>query len=867
MCIPSHTQGSYIRFVVRFVLATFLVFTLLVLSPPLLALADGGGVPCTLITVEGNTLKALDACDGQWHSTSFTGTYNACWDGVVTVIDSGNVYAYVYDAIDHQWHQVLVSSSGFNFIRSHQGIIVIQIPFTLEVLAYAYDPTDHQWHSTSMAPSGFAVIMYCYDGTILMDRAYTREVLGYAYDLFDHSWHIIQMSPNGSVVTHLLDVGGVTIDRAYTREVYGYVYDFTDHQWHSKQMSFGVAPLVRWCDGGVVIVQRDVSSSNIYAYVYNANDHQWHETHIANNLCSSAPSPPTPLAAFTSTPTTGMGSLCVHFVDQSYGGSSNIQWDFGDGSSSSEKSPFHTYTNPGYYTVSLRISGPGGTDIETKVNYIHVIQTPPAVSSVSPNQGTQAQTLSVTITGTSFTGATNVSFGAGITVNSFTVDSDTQITASITIAGSATPGARDVSVTTPGGTATKASSFTVNRAPPTITSVDPSGGVQGQSLSVTINGTYLIEASEVSFGSGITVNGFTVDSATQITANITIGLSATPGARDVSVTTLGGTATKTGGFTVNQAPPAITTVSPNSGMQGQTLSVTITGTYFTGASVVSFGSGITVNNFSVDNSTQVSTNVSISASATLGPRDVSVTTPVGKGTLASGFTITGLPPYTPSNPSPANHATGVSINADLSWTGGDPDAGDTVTYDVYFGTSSTPPLVSNNQSATAYDPGTLAYNTTYYWQIVATDNHGASTAGPLWNFTTKPEAVAQIVGETREVNSAIMGNVTVTLYQDGEMLASTVSDGVGNYELAVPELEDYNVTASKDGFRNKTQTISVTEPTTYTLDFVGAYGLVPNASDTSYVLACIDLWKFGTPPYQLNMSAVLAVIHAWKFPI
>jgi hypothetical protein len=96
------------------------------------------------------------------------------------------------------------------------------------------------------------------------------------------------------------------------------------------------------------------------------------------------------------------------------------------------------------------------------------------------------------------------------------------------------------------------------------------------------------------------------------------------------------------------------------------------------------------------------------------------------------------PPYTPSSPSPANHATGASINVDLSWTGGDPDAGDTVTYDVYFGTSSTPPLVSNDQSGTTYDPGTLAYNTKYYWKVIATDNHAASTTGPLWDFTTAP---------------------------------------------------------------------------------------------------------------------------------
>ena len=94
------------------------------------------------------------------------------------------------------------------------------------------------------------------------------------------------------------------------------------------------------------------------------------------------------------------------------------------------------------------------------------------------------------------------------------------------------------------------------------------------------------------------------------------------------------------------------------------------------------------------------------------------------------------PPNTLSNPSPSNHATGQSIHADLSWTGGDPDAGDTVTYDVCFGTSTSPPLISNGQSGTTYDPGTLSYNTKYYWKIIATDNHGASTSGSLWDFTT-----------------------------------------------------------------------------------------------------------------------------------
>jgi hypothetical protein len=96
-----------------------------------------------------------------------------------------------------------------------------------------------------------------------------------------------------------------------------------------------------------------------------------------------------------------------------------------------------------------------------------------------------------------------------------------------------------------------------------------------------------------------------------------------------------------------------------------------------------------------------------------------------------------VPPNPPSSPSPGDGAINVPIYSDLSWIGGDPNPGDTVTYDVYFGTSSTPPKVIGNQSATTYDPGTMNYLTSFYWKIVAWDDSGASSAGALWVFTTK----------------------------------------------------------------------------------------------------------------------------------
>jgi hypothetical protein len=93
------------------------------------------------------------------------------------------------------------------------------------------------------------------------------------------------------------------------------------------------------------------------------------------------------------------------------------------------------------------------------------------------------------------------------------------------------------------------------------------------------------------------------------------------------------------------------------------------------------------------------------------------------------------PPSEPDNPSPGNGATNVDLNVTLSWTCSDPD-GDPLTYDVYFGNSSPPPMVLGSYTNTTWSPGPLDMGIKYYWQIVAWDNHSNSKEGPIWSFTT-----------------------------------------------------------------------------------------------------------------------------------
>ena len=71
-------------------------------------------------------------------------------------------------------------------------------------------------------------------------------------------------------------------------------------------------------------------------------------------------------------------------------------------------------------------------------------------------------------------------------------------------------------------------------------------------------------------------------------------------------------------------------------------------------------------------------------------------------------------PFTPSALSVANDAADQPITLTLDWFGGDPDAFDTVTYDVYFGTSVNPPLGASDLSATSFALAPLNYNTFYF---------------------------------------------------------------------------------------------------------------------------------------------------------
>ncbi len=119
------------------------------------------------------------------------------------------------------------------------------------------------------------------------------------------------------------------------------------------------------------------------------------------------------------------------------------------------------------------------------------------------------------------------------------------------------------------------------------------------------------------------------------------------------------------------------------------------------------------------------------------------------------FTTENNPPDMPQVLFPKNGSVSITGMTQLGWSGGDPDIGDTVSYDVYFGSSNPPPLIKTQSDDNTYNTQELSSHTTYYWQIVSRDNHGAETAGPVWSFDTLNEEATLLNNVTYASNAVL----------------------------------------------------------------------------------------------------------------
>jgi PKD repeat protein len=111
---------------------------------------------------------------------------------------------------------------------------------------------------------------------------------------------------------------------------------------------------------------------------------------------TSTPSIPRPIAAFSQSATTGEAPLTVRFTNQSVGTITAYSWNFGDGSSSSEQNPVKTYNRAGLFTVTLTVTGPGGSSNVSSQVLVNSPTAPRAAFVATPTSGNAPLTVQFT---------------------------------------------------------------------------------------------------------------------------------------------------------------------------------------------------------------------------------------------------------------------------------------------------------------------------------------------------------------------------------------------------------------------------------------------------------------------------------------
>jgi hypothetical protein len=515
----------------------------------------------------------------------------------------------------------------------------------------------------------------------------------------------------------------------------------------------------------------------------------------------------------------------------------------------------------------------------------------PTLSAIAPSSGIQGAVVAVTLTGTNFaTGSTISLSGTGITVSNVTLVSSTSITATFTIAATAPTGAQNVTVTSR-SKISGSQAFTVNSGAPTLTTVSPSSGAQGQAVSVTLTGTLFAAGSTIGLsGTGITVSNTTVVSSTSITATFTIALSAPTGAQNVTVTNASGpSGTQT--FTVTGFAPTVTFTNPANSATSIPINRKIAATFskpmdpatITAATFTLVGGGTNVagtvtynaaNNVATFAPTaNLTASTAYTATITTGAKDLSGTSLASPfvWTFTTGATAdTTAPTVTSTNP--VKGVAGVPLNQKIAATFSKVMDAATISATTFTLTLGTTTAVAGTVSyvgttATFTPTANLTANSHYIATITtgAKDLAGNTLASNfVWDFTTSAvsNTSAPTVTSTApldmatNVNKNQTVNATFSTGMDPATISTITFTLAGPGTTSVPGTVTCNSGCTIATF---TPTANLTASAVYTATVTtGAKDLSGNA------LAANKVWTFtagattGTGPVNLGSAGTFA---------
>jgi hypothetical protein len=447
-----------------------------------------------------------------------------------------------------------------------------------------------------------------------------------------------------------------------------------------------------------------------------------------------------------------------------------------------------TVVSSTYLYATAPAASVGPTDVQVTTSYgtsatssadLYTYVAAPTVAGLSTSTGSTDGGTAVTISGTGFTNASAVYFGS--TQASFTVNSATSISA---VAPSGTPGTVDVTVVATGGSSATGSAdqYTWVATAPSVTGIIPSVGPTAGGTTVTINGSNLGLVTQVSFGS-VAAPSFSVVSGSQITA---VAPAEAAGTVHITLTNPYGTSSTSSAdqFTyADAAAPTVTGISVSSGPMAGGTSVVLTGTSFTGAYQVYFGSTLATS-FTVNSATQITVTAPAQAA---GVQDITVVTPYGVSatSLADQYTyLTAAPAVAGLSTNSGTTAGGTSVTISGSNLTG--------ATRVYFGTVLAPSFTVNSDSSITVTSPVQATGTC---DVVVVTPWGTSSTSSADQFAYTAASGLPVVSGLSASSGPTGGGTVVTISGSGFSSAQQVLFGTQN-AAAFVVTSDSSITAT-----------------------------------------------------------------------
>ena len=308
-----------------------------------------------------------------------------------------------------------------------------------------------------------------------------------------------------------------------------------------------------------------------------------------------------------------------------------------------------TPTVNGIFNITFRVVDSLGAFSEKPLSL--TILAPASLSNISPTSALAgAADVALTVTGSGFLNGAVVNFGATALSTAFV--SSTQLTATIPVALTATPGAVNVTVSNPSAGPTSPATFTVQA--PSIGSISPTSVLAGAAtFTLTVNGSNFVNGT--TYQSAIRWNGSplstTFVNSGQLTAQVASNLVASPGTAQITVANTPTAITPATTFTISSAP-VINSLSPSSATAGgPTFTLSVTGSGFVNGSTVQWAGSALATTFV--NSTLLTATVPSNLIATAGSANITVLNPGDILSPAVSFTINAVPSISSLSPASA----------------------------------------------------------------------------------------------------------------------------------------------------------------------------------------------------------------------